>query len=147
MATAIMCQTETWIADDAKLGLIGKQLRDWMVAQIMWADDVRLSMLRSADYLNAGTNEVEAASQIYEMTFPLIQKTAHFLFNFFLVVWLSKEATPLFLIMVPAAIYVQLSRCKDLTAKLDFRQKCERLYVSTLSGVLRFVSVWDPLDS
>ena len=50
--------TETWVAENAKLGLTGKHLRDWIVAQLTWADDNRLGKLRAADYLNAGTRSL-----------------------------------------------------------------------------------------
>jgi len=56
--TVIQSCTETWIVVNCKCGLTGKQLRDWIVAQLLWADDGRLSMMRAADYLNAATTEV-----------------------------------------------------------------------------------------
>ena len=46
-------------------GLTGKQLRDWIVAQLLWADDGRLSMMRTADYLNAATTEVDFAQSFF----------------------------------------------------------------------------------
>ena len=38
---------------------------EYQVAQLMWADQGRLSMMRAADYLNAATTEVEAAVGCY----------------------------------------------------------------------------------
>jgi hypothetical protein len=40
---------ETLHANPESLSPIaGKQLRDWIIAQLMWADDGRLGMLRTA---------------------------------------------------------------------------------------------------
>ena len=36
MATYCHSCTETWVAENAKLGLTGKHLRDWMASQIMY---------------------------------------------------------------------------------------------------------------
>ena len=50
--------TDTWILANSNPGMTGKALRDWLVTQLMWADNGRLGMMRAADYLNAATSEV-----------------------------------------------------------------------------------------
>mmetsp|Transcript_16698 Transcript_16698/g.26776 ORF Transcript_16698/g.26776 Transcript_16698/m.26776 type:complete len:651 (-) Transcript_16698:71-2023(-) len=128
--------TETWVINYAKMGLTGKQLRDWIVAQLIWADDGRLNMMRLADYLNAGTSEVEAASAIYENLFPAVERVAHFFFNVALIVYLNWYATPLILVLMPITIVVQLARRSTTTHLLDMRQRAERQYVSALADII-----------
>jgi hypothetical protein len=70
----LQSSTETWIVDNCKCGLTGKQLRDWIVAQLLWADDGRVSMMRAADYLNAATSEVETVAECYETIFVAVEK-------------------------------------------------------------------------
>lgn len=47
-----------------------------MVTQLLWADEARLSTMRGSHYLNAATNEVDAATDLYESIFPLIEKVS-----------------------------------------------------------------------
>jgi hypothetical protein len=65
-----------YIIDDRKGALIRKQLRTWLVTQLLWADEARLSTMRGSHYLNAATNEVDAATDLYESIFPLIEKVS-----------------------------------------------------------------------
>ena len=126
MSTYLNSCTETYVAENAKLGLTGKHLRDWITAQIMYADDVRLSKYRAADYLNAGTNEVEAASAIYEAIFPLIEKSSHYVWNLILILYLMPATTPLFFMLIPITLAVQWLRGSGLTRLLHDRQVLER---------------------
>ena len=135
-ATVLHSYTENWIVTYAKFGLVGKQLRDWIVAQLLWADDGRLGLMRAADYLNAGTSEVEAAGMIYDAVFPAVERLAHFFFNVLLILWLSWMATPVILLLIPITVGVQLSRRHATTLVLDQRQRCERQYVASMSDII-----------
>ena len=50
--------TNNWILLNVKPGGNAKALRDWMVTQLMWADNGRLGIMRVSDYLTAATSEV-----------------------------------------------------------------------------------------
>ena len=136
VSTYVQSCTETWVAENAKLGLTGKHLRDWIVAQIMWADAERLSKHRSADYLNAGTSEVEASSAIFEMIFPGIEKLSHFFFNMALICYIDAQYLPIFFMLVPIAVFTQRSRGSQMSRLLDKRQLSERQYVSSLADII-----------
>ena len=86
IATVVQSYTETWIVVNAKCGLTGKQLRDWIATQLVWADDSRLAMMRNADYLNAATSEVESVAGAFEHIFKMIQTVAHFCLNLVLMI-------------------------------------------------------------
>ena len=45
--------------DGACFVVLHAQLRDWIVAQLLWTDDGRFSLMRASDYLNAATSEVD----------------------------------------------------------------------------------------
>jgi hypothetical protein len=42
----LFSMTDTYILINSKPGLCEKQLRDWLVTQLMWADNGRLGMMR-----------------------------------------------------------------------------------------------------
>ena len=114
------------MAQNAKLGLTGKQLRDWIVAQLMWVDHGRLNTMGMAQYLNVGTNEVEAAAQIYEQLFPLTERLTHFLCNVVLALFLNPFSAILIAILIPITSLVQWLRRSATTALLLERQRAER---------------------
>lgn len=60
----LVSATDSWILAHAKPGATAKELRDWLVTQLMWADKGRLGMMRMADYLNAATSEVQPFSSL-----------------------------------------------------------------------------------
>ena len=97
-------------------------------------------MLRTADYLNSGTSEVELASKIYEEAFEATEKMAHFFFNCTLVVYLNVFATPLILMLIPITLVVQQWRRHPTTVLLDKRQVAERQYVSAMSDIIEVLS-------
>jgi len=101
-----------------------------------YADDVRLSKYRCADYLNAGTNEVEAAATIYEGIFPMIEKSAHYLLNFGLICYLMPRSTPLFIVLIPITLAIQGWRGGELTRLLQDRQVAERQYVASFADII-----------
>ena len=70
----------------AVVAAAGKVLRDWIVAQLVWADEGRLAMMRNADYLNAATSEVESVAACYENVFKAVERLAHFCLNVLLMV-------------------------------------------------------------
>ena len=37
-----------------------------IVAQLLWTDDARFSLMRASDYLNAATSEVDTVAECYE---------------------------------------------------------------------------------
>ena len=102
----------------------------------MWADDARLSKHRAADYLNAGTSEVESSASIFEMIFPAIEKFSHFLFNLVFVIFLDPSLLPMFFLLIPITLMVQKSRGKQMSILLDKRQQTERQYVASLADIV-----------
>ena len=142
LATVVQSCTETWVVENAKFGLTGKQLRDSIVAQVLWADDGRLGLMRAADYLNAATQEVEAAAACYEQVFPAIERFAHVVFELIKILYLFRNsyllfvAFPLVLSIIPMTICIQWMRSARTRELLDTRQQHERQYVSTLSDII-----------
>ena len=93
-------------------------------------------MLRTADYLNAGTSEVELSSKIWDEAFLATEKLSHFFFNCCLVLYLNVFATPLILMLIPVTLVVQQWRRHPTTVLLDKRQVAERQYVSVMSDII-----------
>jgi hypothetical protein len=142
IATIVQSNTETYIRINSKCGLTGKQLRDWIVAQLMWADDGRLAMMRHADYLNAATSEVESVATCYEAIFPAIEKCFHFVLNLLLVIIYvdipagAPIAVFLILSLLPITLVVHWKRAHTTRQMLEKRIICERTYVSSLADII-----------
>jgi hypothetical protein len=119
-ATLTHCKTETWVLKNAKYGAVTSSLRTNIVTQLLFADDgrlsslrtsgvcvclcvclsvscpsslrasgvcvraraharvCRLSSLRTSEYLNIATNEVESAARCCIQVFPAVERLAHF---------------------------------------------------------------------
>ena len=142
LATIVQSNTETYVVVNSKCGLTGKQLRDWIVAQLMWADDGRLAMMRHADYLNAATSEVESVASCYEMMFPAIERFFHFVLNIILMIIYidipagAPIATGFIIVLVPITIVTHWSRAHQTRLMLEKRIICERSYVSSLADII-----------
>ena len=136
LATWLHSCTEGWMATNAKLGFTGKQLRDWIVSQLLWVDHGNLSTRGTAQYLNIGTSEVEAAAQIYEQVFVAVEISTHFLFNVAMAMYLFPMSALLVMSLIPITVIVQYIRRRATTSLLEDRQRSERAYVSRLSDIL-----------
>lgn len=138
-------RTTQYIIDNCKGALIRKHLRTWLVTQLLWADDVRLSTMRASHYLNAGTNEVDAATDLYVAIFPMIENVIRFVLNFVTICWLVPIAAPTILALLPVGIFVQWYRATATTELLVARQVAERQWVGTLSDVIENTSTFRAL--
>jgi len=128
--------TDAWLIKDMKYGYLCKKLRDSMVMQIMWADDGRLSLMRAADYLNSGTNEVEQGVGCYVSMMLAVEKVSQLLFTIVMVACSFPRAIPLVLALIPVVVAVQVKRAPQLQALLKKRNQCERQYVTTLADIV-----------
>ena len=114
-------------------------IRDWIVAQLMWADDGRLSMMRHADYLNAATSEAEAVAACYENIFECIERITHFGFTLpLMIIYVDipaqfPRASLFVLSLIPLTFLVHLSRATETRILLEKRIRSERTYVSSLA--------------
>jgi hypothetical protein len=135
IATLVQSYTETWIINDIKCGLSGKQLRDWIVTQLLWVDAGRRSTMRAADYLNAATSEVETAAAVWEMAFPALECVFRLVLRIALIFGLQPEATPSVVFFVSAAGLIHWWRANPLRELLKYRIQTERQYVSSFADV------------
>ena len=135
VATVVQSYTETWIIHDIKCGLSGKQLRDWIVTQLLWVDAGRRSTMRAADYLNAATSEVETAAAVWEMAFPALECIFRLVLRIALVFGLQPEATPCVVFFIVTAGLIHWWRATPLRELLQRRIQTERQYVSSFADL------------
>ena len=136
VATLTHCKTETWVIQNAKYGAITSSLRTNILTQLLYADDGRLSLLKTSEYLNIATNEVESAAKCYGELFPGIERCAHFVLELAKIFFFMPAAAPVILALIPLTFVYQRWRAPGARQLLDVRQQREREYVSTLSDVI-----------
>ena len=141
VATILQSCTEKWIVNDYKCGLTSKQFRDWIVAQLLWADSARLSMMENSEFLAAATFQVENLGQIYERVFMSIERIAHFVLNVIMIACVIPEATCVIFLLIPVTIGVHSSRSQGSRLLLNTRLEAQRKYLSSLATIVEHAAM------
>ena len=136
VATLTHCKTATWVLQNEKYGAITCSLRTNIVTQLLYADDGRLSLLKTSEYLNIATNEVESAAKCYGELFPCIERCAHFVLELCKIIFFMPAAAPVIVSLIPITVLYQRWRAPEARRLLEARQLRERDYVSTLADVV-----------
>ena len=134
--TVFQSHTESWLTEDMKQGHTVKALRDAMAVQLLWSDDGRMSLMRTADYLNACINEVQAAAEIYELVFPALERVADFVLSTVIVIILFPVAAPVIFVLLPITVLVQRYRAPYMRVLLEQKQLYERRCTSIIADII-----------
>ena len=95
-----------------------------------------MSLMRAADYLNAGTNEVEACVDTFRELFPAIERLSHFLLSTLVILVKFPLAAPLIFVLLPISFLIQRLRAPHMRGLLERKQQHEREFVSHLADVI-----------
>jgi len=95
-----------------------------------------MSLMRAADYLNAGTNEVEACVDTFKELFPAIERLSHFLLSTLVIIVRFPIAAPLIFVLMPISFFIQRLRAPHMRGLLERKQLHERQFVSHLADVI-----------